>query len=91
MSLSSFELLPPPELLPPLELLPEPTRVVEVSGAEVGGNVVTVTWGWRSEYRLDSLAYQSGSTVIVVGVGHLIGPDSVPALLRARGVKVEGP
>jgi uncharacterized protein YbaP (TraB family) len=28
---------------------------------------------------------------IVVGVGHLVGPDSVPALLRARGVRVEGP
>lgn len=33
----------------------------------------------------------SGRTVIVVGVGHLVGPDSVPALLRARGFKVEGP
>jgi uncharacterized protein YbaP (TraB family) len=29
--------------------------------------------------------------LIVVGVGHLVGPDSVPALLRARGIKVEGP
>jgi hypothetical protein len=28
---------------------------------------------------------------IIVGVGHLVGPDSVPALLRARGVQVEGP
>lgn len=33
----------------------------------------------------------SGETVIVVGVGHLVGPDSVPALLRARGFMVEGP
>jgi uncharacterized protein YbaP (TraB family) len=33
----------------------------------------------------------SGRTVIIVGVGHLIGPDSVPALLRAEGVAVEGP
>lgn len=33
----------------------------------------------------------SGETVIVVGAGHLVGPDSVPALLRARGIKVEGP
>ena len=33
----------------------------------------------------------SGETVIVVGVGHLVGPDSVPALLRARGFTVEGP
>jgi uncharacterized protein len=33
----------------------------------------------------------SGKTVMVVGAGHLVGPDSVPALLRARGVRVEGP
>lgn len=33
----------------------------------------------------------SGETVIIVGVGHLVGPDSVPALLRARGIAVEGP
>lgn len=34
----------------------------------------------------------SGRThVVVVGVGHLVGADSVVAMLRARGVKVEGP
>jgi len=32
-----------------------------------------------------------GEAVMVVGVGHLIGPDSVPALLRREGVQVEGP
>ncbi|MBS0410051.1 MAG: TraB/GumN family protein [Proteobacteria bacterium] len=32
-----------------------------------------------------------GLTVIVVGVGHLVGPDSVPAMLRAQGVTVYGP
>ena len=32
-----------------------------------------------------------GRTVVVVGVGHLVGAGSVPALLRADGVKVEGP
>lgn len=33
----------------------------------------------------------SGQAVVIVGVGHLVGPDGVPALLRARGFKVEGP
>lgn len=33
----------------------------------------------------------SGQTVIVVGAGHLVGPDGVPAMLRARGLVVEGP
>jgi uncharacterized protein YbaP (TraB family) len=29
--------------------------------------------------------------VVVVGVGHLIGPGGVPALLRERGFSVDGP
>jgi uncharacterized protein len=33
----------------------------------------------------------TGEAVMVVGVGHLVGPDSVPALLRAHGVLVDGP
>jgi len=34
----------------------------------------------------------SGRThMIVVGAAHLVGPDSIIAMLRARGVKVEGP
>ena len=32
-----------------------------------------------------------GEAVMVVGVGHLVGPDSVPSLLRARGIRVDGP
>ena len=33
----------------------------------------------------------SGRTEMVVGIGHLIGPGGVPALLRAEGVAVDGP
>jgi hypothetical protein len=33
----------------------------------------------------------SGRTVVVVGVGHLVGKDSLPSKLRAKGLKVEGP
>jgi hypothetical protein len=34
---------------------------------------------------------KGGLVVVVVGVGHLIGSDGVPALLRAKGLDVEGP
>jgi uncharacterized protein YbaP (TraB family) len=34
---------------------------------------------------------KKGLVVVVVGVGHLVGPDSVPAMLRAKGYAVEGP
>ena len=33
----------------------------------------------------------SGHTVIVVGMGHLVGRDGVPAQLRAAGYEVDGP
>lgn len=44
---------------------------------------------WTAE--IERLAKQRRRILIVVGVGHLVGPDSVPALLRRRGVPVEGP
>jgi uncharacterized protein YbaP (TraB family) len=40
---------------------------------------------------LDSRLKGRGHTVVVVGIGHLIGPDGVPARLRALGYSVTGP
>jgi hypothetical protein len=44
-------------------------------------------WAGKLAARLRS----PGKIVVVVGIGHLIGPDGLPALLRARGLDVEGP
>ena len=44
-------------------------------------------WIGRIEQRLGG----QGEAVMVVGVGHLIGPDSVPSLLRRDGFRVDGP
>lgn len=44
---------------------------------------------WADE--IQKLLAGSGKVFIAVGAGHLVGNDSVVALLRARGVKVEGP
>lgn len=40
---------------------------------------------------IDQRLKGKGETVIVVGMGHLIGPDGVPARLRAQGYQVDGP
>lgn len=48
----------------------------------------------RNQRWVDEIAERlngSGEAVMVVGVGHLVGPDGVPTLLRARGISVEGP
>jgi uncharacterized protein len=41
--------------------------------------------------QIEKMIAQGGGHVIVVGAGHLVGPDSVVALLRAKGVRIEGP
>lgn len=45
----------------------------------------------RWTQTLDARLKGKGRTVVVVGMGHLIGPDGVPARLRALGYQVEGP
>jgi uncharacterized protein YbaP (TraB family) len=46
-----------------------------------------VRWVRALKARLDG----RGRTVVVVGVGHLVGEDGLPARLRALGYSVEGP
>ena len=46
----------------------------------------------RIEQMVQGGLPQGGQRVfVVVGVGHLVGPDGVPAMLRRDGLKVEGP
>jgi len=40
---------------------------------------------------LDARLKGRGRTVVVVGVGHLIGPEGLPERLRALGYSVKGP
>ena len=51
--------------------------------------IVARNRSWASEiaHRLDG----SGRVFYVVGAAHLVGRDSVVAMLRARGIEVEGP
>ncbi len=39
--------------------------------------------------KLDGLLTRENHTMAAVGLMHLIGKDSLPALLRAKGLKVE--
>lgn len=41
--------------------------------------------------QIQRILAEGGSHFVCVGAAHLVGPDSVIAMLRARGVKVEGP
>lgn len=41
--------------------------------------------------QLDKMLRERHTYFITVGTGHLVGPHGVPAMLRARGYKVEGP
>lgn len=46
----------------------------------------------RFATRIEAMLKDSpGRVLVVVGVGHLVGSDGVPALLRRNGFRVEGP
>ena len=46
----------------------------------------------RFATRIEQMARSGqGHIFVVVGAGHLVGPDGVPAMLRRDGFKVEGP
>ncbi len=53
--------------------------------------VVVVQRNTRWIQTLEQRLKGSGTTVVIVGMGHLVGPDGLPARLRALGYKVEGP
>lgn len=74
------------------------TRVIETLGLEPLRRVSPTLYDrlivQRNRRWADTIQQRlagSGETVIVVGAGHLVGDDGVPALLRARGIAVEGP
>lgn len=41
--------------------------------------------------QIEAMIADGRTHVVVVGAAHLVGPDSVVAMLRAKGVSVEGP
>jgi uncharacterized protein YbaP (TraB family) len=41
--------------------------------------------------QIEAMLHERKTFFITVGAGHLIGKDSVPALLRADGYRVDGP
>jgi uncharacterized protein YbaP (TraB family) len=44
---------------------------------------------WASQ--IERMLRENRTFFVTVGIAHLVGPNGVPALLRARGVTVEGP
>ena len=45
----------------------------------------------RWSATIAALLRRSGTIVVIVGIGHLLGSEGVPALLRSRGFTVRGP
>jgi hypothetical protein len=74
--------------------IPTLTHLLEVSIAEAGPEVRTALLTNRNQAwvpQIEQAIAGSGRVVFVVGAAHLVGPDSVVTLLRARGHMVSGP
>jgi uncharacterized protein YbaP (TraB family) len=68
----------------------EALRPMRAASPDLFRRIVTernAAWLKVLRKRLDG----QGRTVVVVGVGHLVGPGGLPALLRALGYSVQGP
>lgn len=69
-------------------------RVIDPQMKEAGRAAYDALLTRRNAAWADEIARRlegSGDVFIAVGAAHLIGPDSVVAMLRARGIAVEGP
>lgn len=66
------------------------TEDIREAGPEVYAALLTRrNAAWTSE--IDTMMRGKGRIFIAVGAAHLVGPDGVPAMLRAKGYVVEGP
>ncbi|MES1200069.1 MAG: TraB/GumN family protein [Pseudomonadota bacterium] len=69
-------------------------RLLDPEMHEAGPGVYAALITRRNAHWVDEIQHRlagSGRIFIVVGSAHLVGPNSVVALLRARGVHIEGP
>lgn len=70
-------------------LLHETQALREISPAQFQRLIVRRNVAWTR--TLDTRLKGRGRTVVVVGAGHLVGEDGLPARLRALGYSVTGP
>ena len=68
-------------------------RMVEAQARSAPGlhRRLVVERNRRWAARIADLLNGSEDVLVVVGAAHFVGPDGLPALLRARGIVVEGP
>ena len=70
------------------------TRLLEAEGHDAGPAAYDALIAHRNAVWADEISRRlngSGHIFIAVGAAHLLGPEGVVALLRARGIHVDGP